>query len=272
MNRYSPSLRFDHEADRSVLPRHMHLALSGMTTAPRLTVERMLSDPQTCTTLVDAFASKVNFLKAEEGVTHLVFIQKRQVRSAGTLLMMSSLISATNMPGYIFQEAGPYGLQDILGMLGRHSRLAIIHDVMFTGRSILAAADAIRDATEASTAAAVVVSAFGSWTTGIHSPKGQTIRLEALDWQTEPATVMSGVESDHHREIPPGSYTRETLPPISDGARRILSEIYKRRETLDGSIPVYPAIAPARGVRIQEAGRAVGVRIEDTGRALGLKG
>lgn len=249
-------------------------------------LEDTVSDPFLSENLVTAFVDRVNHLKGKLGITHLVFIQK-DAGSVGALVMMSSLVSATKMPACIFRVSNGK-LQEAQNPPGRHDRMAIIHDRIRSGDSITGVADAIRGTTEASTAAAIVLRAYGERSTGLRSPEGQEIQLEALDWDDEPASVTSFASRDESgdrnssdpvtpqeenmttREIPPGYYTLGTMPQISEGAQRILARIRGNAPSV-GSTSDIRSTKVMGGIKLRDSGKAVGLKLKDSGKPLGLR-
>lgn len=214
-------------------------------------LEDTASNPRLSAELVTSFASRVKHLRKEFGITHLVFIEK-EVGPVGALVLLAHLVSVTKMPACIFRESR-WKLQDTQDNLNAKARPVIIYDMMVSGAGIAGVADAIKEETGAETAAAIVLRGYGEPASGLRTLKGQEIRLEALDWDTslpstfeplsscdengdrnasDPATAQEAIMqgrsgTDESTVVPPGSYTKETLPPISPAAAKILKDVDK---------------------------------------------
>jgi hypothetical protein len=251
-------------------------------------MEDSLGDPLTSPGLVDAFARRINRAKFELRLTHLVFIEK-EIGPVGALPMLSQIVSATNLPASIFREQH-WELQVSVNPPGPDARIGIVYDMMVTGAGIENVADKIQRDFGASTIAAFVLRAYGNRIPEMRTRQGQAIKLDAIEWaEAEPSAIPTLLSSRAESEtpngsevatvqeeglkpsattIPPGFYTRETLPPISEGAHRILERI-RASQPKSRSLP---EAASSAGLKVRDSGRPLGIRIKDSGVPLGIKG
>lgn len=232
-------------------------------------IEKNLGDPRYCRGVVDAFAANIGRMKRAFGIDRLLFIEK-EVGPVGALSMMSSIVDATGLPASIYRESHwSERAAFAAGIPEPPNRIAIIYDLIVTGTGIMSAADAVKEMTGARTFAAVVLCGFGEQRDELHSRAGQSISVGALSWLDENAAVPKGLISRERGEvrngsalrqpsreespvsarksesrgnyIPPGSYTAESLPPLSSEAKRILSVVKAhaasagKRKVVDGS-------------------------------------
>jgi hypothetical protein len=248
-------------------------------------MEDSLGDPASCSSLIEAFAARVTTLKNELGVTHLLFIEK-EIGPVGALPIMAALVAATNLPACVFRESFDQ-LQPSLDQPGANARVAIVYDMLVSGDGIKNVADRVREDVGASTVAAVVLRGYGSQISDLHTAAGQHIKLETLGWgTTEESTYpsfTSGVESEDLNDsgvakpqegatststqaIPPGTYTKETFPEISEGAKRILARVRAAQPRPRPSDAAGPT-----GVRLRDSGPLLGIKFKDSGNQLGIK-
>ena len=256
------------------------------TTARRVPIiEANIGSPQYCRGVLSAFVHKIDILKAEEGVSHLGFIEK-EMGPVGAISMVSSLVSATNLPACIYRETHWGERAAIAGHRpDEHARIAIIYDLIVTGAGICNAADIIKKTTAANTKAAVVLCGYGARRTRLTTENGQSIRIEALAWNEEHPSADASRDSGEARNlsearegsreevnvskenrdgpsIPPGFYTAETLPPISNAALVIVERVRaaaKRRKEQR---------VAATGHR---NGKAIGLKLADKGGRVGVR-
>jgi hypothetical protein len=68
------------------------------------------------------------------------------------------------------------------------------------------------------------------------------------------------------KPIPPGTYTRENFPEISEGAKQILARVRAAQPTRSPSGAATPT-----GIRLKDSGKPLGIRLKDSGTMLGIK-
>lgn len=212
--------------------------------------EANLGDPHYCSGLISAFRRRLTDMQRTLGVNHLLFIEK-EVGPVGAISMMSSLVEATGLPASIYRETHWAKRAAIAGREpAKGDRVAILYDLIVTGAGICNAADAVMSLRGAITVGSIVLCGYGGRRTSLTTDSGQNFPIEALTW-IDDATAVDDLGSGdpdevrsesvpHHgtREeeqmaedrpggdvFPPGSYTRESLPPLSEGALRLLEEI-----------------------------------------------
>jgi hypothetical protein len=248
-------------------------------------MEDSLGDPQTCALLTEAFVKRLDVLKSNLGITHLLFIEK-EIGPVGALPIMAALVAGTRLPACVFRESFDQ-LQPSLNPPGPKSRLAIVYDMIVSGEGIKNVADRVRADVGAPTVAAVVLRGYGSRVQEVRTLGGQTIKLETLSWdKTEDSTypsLPSRVDSeapngsggatpqeermsDSEHTIAPGTYTRENFPEISEGARAILARVRAAASQ--------KALSHTSGGarRLKDSGTPLGIRLKDSGTPLGVKG
>jgi hypothetical protein len=212
-------------------------------------IERSLAEPKYCQNLISAFSRGIDKVRKATGATGLLFIEK-EAGPLGAVTMLSSLVQETGMPATVYREsrwAGPLAGRTP----DRGDRLIVVYDLIVTGAGILRAAEAVENAVGASCVGAVVLSGHGPQRNSITTATGQVISIEALGWDTrtvspdapafddanEPADQFRGssaslketeMKTERAGAIGPGSYTRDTLPEISEGAKRILARLKAR--------------------------------------------
>ena len=237
-----------------------HFWISSTTASNVLILEESLGSPKECQSVHQAFSDKLVALKASHGVNRLCFIEK-EMGPVGAISMLSSLVISTGLPACIFRET--HWTRDMSIAADRPvpgDRIAIVYDLVVTGAGIKCVADAIAEQCGAHTVGAVVLCGYGPKRSRLETTLNPDIQLEALEWRTNvhgPAfeysssrdlgetstdTPMSRQQSggleqmDRKSEgaggnyIPPGSYTRQTLPPISAAARQIVDAVWKGAE------------------------------------------
>jgi hypothetical protein len=213
-------------------------------------IERTLSDPTVGPQLVGAFAERLEILRRELKVDHLAFIEK-EAGPVGAITMLTSLVDATKLPACVYREKHWFERGAIGGKPPKTgSRVAIVYDLIVTGSALVRAAKRIRELTGATTVATVVLCGYGARRHELVAQDDAPIRIEALDWQEdavhrEPSRVGSEAPPLPPSDaIPPGYYTRETLPPASPGAQEIINRVraraQKRREAKEAGADFAP--------------------------------
>lgn len=224
------------------------------TTAKHVPImEESLGSPLEGGTVLDAFSKQLNQLKSELNLTGLCFIEK-EMGPVGAISMLSSLVQSTGLPACIYRETHWTGDMSLAGVRPKGTdRLAIVYDLVVTGVGITGAADLVQKLSGAETVAAMVLCGYGTKRSFLESPAKQKIALHSLDWRTDvhgPAFEYVPSRDQHEarkigsapreepgerdmtknksegRGVPPGYYTRQTLPTISRSAQSIVDRIY----------------------------------------------
>jgi orotate phosphoribosyltransferase len=199
-------------------------------------IERTLSDPACGPQLVGAFAERLDILRRELKVDHLAFIEK-EAGPVGAITMLTSLVEATRMPACVYREKHWFERAAIGGTRPQSgARVAIVYDLIVTGSALVRAAERIRELTGATTVATVVLCGYGERRGELVAQHGDSIRIEALDWQEdavhrEPSGAASQVPRHAQGDtLPPGHYTSDTLPLASPGAQEIIDRVRARAQ------------------------------------------
>jgi|GEM_PF-2851556 len=224
-------------------------------------IENSLGNPERCGYVVNAFATKIDKLKTELGVSHLGFIAK-EMGPVGTVPMMSALVVASGLPACIYRENYWVERTSLAGWRpSSASRVLMVYDVMVTGAGIGSAADVIKNVTGADVVAALILNARGKPREELISNEGQRIAVDTFVWNEDsqvdalledlsgrgeaPTTSepreqpreeaeMAGQEGvPNQTPIPPGDYTARTLPTLSQEADAILGRVRARSKAFE---------------------------------------
>lgn len=255
-------------------------------------IENNLANPLYCEGVVSGFVEKVDILKRECGVTHLVFIEK-EIGPVGAISMMASLVKGSGLPACIYRETHWAQRAAIAGeMPTAESRVAILYDLIVSGTGICNAADVVKEISGARSLAAVVLCGYGLRRNELKTEQGQRIRVEALTWREDEGTARTdtaargksearnnSVSREKPREVktlerssdktavlvPPGSYTVETLPPMSANAKSIVERVRaKANQYKSASSHISektPSGVPSRGLRLSDE-KGLGIRLK----------